>query len=315
MARNKQPYLPLYVQDWLTNRKLRECSLEAQGLMINIMCIMHKEDDYGKITIRDKYKTSSKHLQNISLFLSKLLPFSETNILESLTELVEVEVLRATYNSLTCDRMVRDANTSKLRASAGSTGGKRTKAKSENKDASFATQFAADFATAKLVANAENENENENAIILVDTVLKKEKNKKRKKAFSELDSEETYPVEFLANVYSEDFKLLNSVSKTTGKTPDELKSCLVGFTENLSALGRNIEKPREFSKYFLNAMKLQTLPTWAKPQVKAASASELYTYVWNGIQPKQGTEAQYLNDKQNFGMFGFKTLKSPSSNV
>ena len=42
MALRDQPYLPLYVQDFLTDEKLAECSAMATGVYIRLMCIMHK---------------------------------------------------------------------------------------------------------------------------------------------------------------------------------------------------------------------------------------------------------------------------------
>ena len=42
MALREQPYLPLYVQDFLTDEKLNECSAESTGVYIRLMCIMDK---------------------------------------------------------------------------------------------------------------------------------------------------------------------------------------------------------------------------------------------------------------------------------
>ncbi len=48
MALRNQPYLPLFVQDYLTDEKLNECSAQSQGVYIKIMCLMHKSETYGK---------------------------------------------------------------------------------------------------------------------------------------------------------------------------------------------------------------------------------------------------------------------------
>ena len=41
MARKDLPYLPLYVQDFLTDEKLMECTASATGVYIRIMCVLH----------------------------------------------------------------------------------------------------------------------------------------------------------------------------------------------------------------------------------------------------------------------------------
>jgi hypothetical protein len=308
MSRTKQPYLPLYVQDWLSNTNLKDCSLEAHGLMINLMCIMHKEDDYGQILLKQKYKQTDKQINNFASQLAKPLPFSSTEIEAALTELVNERILKIENDSLICERMVRDANLSKIRSLAGKTGG----INAQNKE-----DFASTFAKAKFKANAENENENENDIILVDTVFKKEKNKKRKKRFVELTKGEDVPVKILAELYGEDFKLIDSVSNTTGRTAEELKSYLPNFVEHLTSLGRSTETPAEFAKYFLNTMKLDQLPSWTTAKFKpAANSTDIFVWTWTGQNaPKRGNEAQYLSDKKNFGMFGFKTIQTPNRNA
>ena len=40
MALRDQPYIPLYVQDFMTDEKLNECSAESTGVYIRIMCLM-----------------------------------------------------------------------------------------------------------------------------------------------------------------------------------------------------------------------------------------------------------------------------------
>ena len=59
MALRDQPYLPLYVQDFLTDEKLIECSASATGVYIRVMCIMHKSDPYGMILLKQKDKQTS----------------------------------------------------------------------------------------------------------------------------------------------------------------------------------------------------------------------------------------------------------------
>ena len=71
MALRDQPYLPLYVQDFLTDEKLIECSASATGVYIRVMCIMHKSDPYGMILLKQKDKQTSSTIQNFALKLIK----------------------------------------------------------------------------------------------------------------------------------------------------------------------------------------------------------------------------------------------------
>ena len=54
MSRREQPYIPLYAMDFLTDEKLRECSAESVGVYIMLMCVMHKQEEYGTILLRQK---------------------------------------------------------------------------------------------------------------------------------------------------------------------------------------------------------------------------------------------------------------------
>ena len=56
MALTDQPYLPLYVDDWMNNNNLKLSTAGAHGLMVSIMCIMHKENQYGTINLKAKFK-------------------------------------------------------------------------------------------------------------------------------------------------------------------------------------------------------------------------------------------------------------------
>ena len=57
MALRDQPYLPLYIQDIMTDEELNECSASTHGIYIKgIICLMHKSKAYGKILLKQKYK-------------------------------------------------------------------------------------------------------------------------------------------------------------------------------------------------------------------------------------------------------------------
>ena len=71
MALRDQPYIPLYIQDFLTDEKLIECSAESTGVYIRLMCIMHKSDEYGTILLRQKDKQNSNNCLNFANKLAK----------------------------------------------------------------------------------------------------------------------------------------------------------------------------------------------------------------------------------------------------
>lgn len=164
MALRDQPYLPLYVQDFLTDEKLIECSASATGVYIRIMCIMHKSEPYGVILLKQKDKQTDNQIQNFALKLLRSLPYDLNTILTALNELIAEGVLQLCSDELRQKRMVKDFAISEKRKDAGSKGGK-------------ITQFAKAKDKAKDKANTEDVNENgidyDNVIELYHTLCPK----------------------------------------------------------------------------------------------------------------------------------------------
>lgn len=123
MALRDQPYLPLYIKDFLTNTKLIECSAQSTGVYIRLMCIMHKSEEYGKILLKQKDKQSSNQIQNFVYKLVKQFPYSEKILFDSFTELIDEKVIYIDGDYLCQKRMVKDNDISIKRASAGKKGG------------------------------------------------------------------------------------------------------------------------------------------------------------------------------------------------
>lgn len=196
MALTNQPYLPLYVMDWLTNNKLKMCSPQAHGIMINIMAIMHKEKTYGKLLLMQKFKQSkdfalakseflpqqnSEQILNFAKQLAKLTSFDSDEINAPLVELIEEGVLILENDFLVCPRMVKDANLSEIRASAGKKGADKNfataKAKNlpqQNDDFAITNQLTNTQANTENESESESESENENK-----TYLKNKKSEKK----------------------------------------------------------------------------------------------------------------------------------------
>ena len=149
MALRDQPYFPFYVQDFLTDEKLMECSAASVGVYIKVMCIMHKSEPYGTILLKQKDKQTGKQIQDFALKIARSLPFSLQIIETALTELLEENVLFLEGDFLVQKRMVKDNDLSIKRSIAGSKGGNKNK-------------FAQAKTKAKPQANSEYENEIEN---------------------------------------------------------------------------------------------------------------------------------------------------------
>ena len=129
MSRRDQPYIPLYVMDFLTDEKLRECSAESVGVYIMLMCVMHKQEEYGTIALREKDRKSADIISDFSAKLAKHLPFGEGVIYRAIQELLAEGVVRKDGEKLIQKRMVRDADISDKRSTAGRKGSATTNAK------------------------------------------------------------------------------------------------------------------------------------------------------------------------------------------
>ena len=129
MALRDQPYFPFYVDDFLTDEKLNECSAKSTGVYIKILCIMHKMEQYGSIELKQKYKQngSKNVIEGFSKMLTKQISFSQEEILDGLTELIAEDVLQLQGFTLVQKRMYRDGEVSRKRAEAGSKGGAKNK--------------------------------------------------------------------------------------------------------------------------------------------------------------------------------------------
>lgn len=170
MARKDLPYLPLYVQDFLTDEKLMECSASATGVYVRVMCVLHKCNPYGKLLLRQKDRQSEQQILNFAVKLAKHLPFTLQVILDGLNELIEEDVLQIEGDILSQKRMVSDGELSIVRSKSGKLGAKRTN--------NMNIKFAENFAAANQSANTENENDiNNNIYSIVKNSANGSKNK------------------------------------------------------------------------------------------------------------------------------------------
>lgn len=154
MAIRNQPYITFYVQDYMTDEKLIECSAAANGVYIRIMCVMHKSENYGEILLKQKDKQTNDQIMNFAIKLTKQLPYETNVIYDSLAELLEQHVLSIEGDSLIQKRMKKDGVLSLKRSVSGKKGAQKKAEKNNN------------FAKAKTLTNnkqiTENEDEDEN---------------------------------------------------------------------------------------------------------------------------------------------------------
>jgi len=152
MALRDQPYLPLYVQDFMTDEKLIECSAATTGVYIRLMCLMHKSEQYGTILLRQKDKQTTNQIKNFAYKVGKSMPYIFEVVHDAILELVTEGVLQIEGDQLIQRRMVKDFDISIKRSEAGTKGGNKT-------------TFVKAKHKANTQANSENEIEYENEIV------------------------------------------------------------------------------------------------------------------------------------------------------
>lgn len=125
----------------MTDEKLAECSAQATGVYIRIMCLMHKSEEYGKIALSGKDITIFGQNSPLEMFAQKLvrhLPYSVETIQSSLRELVDEKVLYIEGTKLCQKRMIKDSYISNVRSESGKSGAK----KKYNKEFAMAKHIA-----------------------------------------------------------------------------------------------------------------------------------------------------------------------------
>ena len=117
MARKeKLPAIHIYIGDWLKD-PIAGCSLEAQGLWLRLMFVMHESERYGHL-----YQDGSS---TPPAALARRCGCTVEQLLALLTELASAGVPSRTPEGIIYSRrMVRDAELRRIRAKAGKLGGR-----------------------------------------------------------------------------------------------------------------------------------------------------------------------------------------------
>lgn len=98
----KYPWFKFYPSDWRAEPSLRMVSLEARGLWIECLCVMHEAEPYGHLVVRG-VPLEAPGLASIS-------GASEQTVRSCLHELEEAGALSRNRDGIVyCRRMVRDA--------------------------------------------------------------------------------------------------------------------------------------------------------------------------------------------------------------
>jgi hypothetical protein len=115
IKRMKRPAFQFYPADWRKDAALQSCSLAAQGLWVNLMCIAHECEPYGHLTINGTPMTAAQ--------IARLVGLSAKEAQALLTELLDTGVASTTAHGVIFSRrMVRDEDIRNRRAAGGPAG-------------------------------------------------------------------------------------------------------------------------------------------------------------------------------------------------
>lgn len=111
-----QPWMKFFPTDWRGDQALRICSLEARGLWIECLCLMHEAEPYGYLTINGRALDAGH--------LAKLTGMAEARIGELMAELETAGVFsRNRQGTVYSRRMIRDARRLRAARANGRKGG------------------------------------------------------------------------------------------------------------------------------------------------------------------------------------------------
>lgn len=113
--KTKRPAFQFYPADWRKDVELQSCSMAAQGLWINAMCVAHECEPYGHLVVNGKPMT---HAQ-----LGRQVGLSQKECETLVSELLDAGVCKKTDEGvLYSKRMVQDEATRNARANGGKEG-------------------------------------------------------------------------------------------------------------------------------------------------------------------------------------------------
>lgn len=94
-------WMKFWPQDWEGDPALKACCLAAQGLWMRLVCIMHRADEYGHLTLNNRAPTAKQ--------IAAMAGAPERDVAKLLAELQEAGVFSLTDDGVIYSRrMVRD---------------------------------------------------------------------------------------------------------------------------------------------------------------------------------------------------------------
>jgi len=112
----RRPAFQFYPADWRKDAALQSCSVAAQGLWINIMCIAHECEPYGHLTVNGKPMQAAQ--------LCRLVGLTPKECQRFLDELEAAGVFsKRPDGAIFSRRMLRDHQLAEYRAECGELGG------------------------------------------------------------------------------------------------------------------------------------------------------------------------------------------------
>jgi len=124
----KRPSFQFYPADWRVDSSLRICTLQARGLWVELLCLMHEIGQrdgarYGFLEMNGKALTDAQ--------ISRLVGIEESLVSELLNELSDAGVCSVEEGVIYSRRFSRDETLKQKRTEAGSKGGSKTQANTQ----------------------------------------------------------------------------------------------------------------------------------------------------------------------------------------
>jgi uncharacterized small protein (DUF1192 family) len=136
LREDARPAILFFVNDWLSDPGLRACSLAAQGLWMNCLCIMHTACDRGMLTVNGKKVDP--------IMLANIVGRSEAEVTAALGELEKNGVYSILPDgTIFCRRMRRESVLRQKRSEAGQKGNEiRWQSRRKNEDHKYRKDVA-----------------------------------------------------------------------------------------------------------------------------------------------------------------------------
>ena len=124
----KRPSFQFYPGDWMTDVALRSCSIQARGLWIDMICLMHQGNPYGYLKVNHKVIHESN--------LSRMVGLTVDEVIGCIQELTDAGVCQTDDDGCYFSkRMIRDENLRAVRAEGGKKGGNPALKEKQNPEA------------------------------------------------------------------------------------------------------------------------------------------------------------------------------------